>query len=312
MGKVMTVRGPIEPSEMGFTLTHEHVLVDFIGADQVTPDRYDPDEALATILPHLKRARDLGCRTLVECTPSFLGKDARLLKRLSEATGVHILTNTGYYGAANDKYVPKHAYDESPGRLADRWVKEWEEGIDGTEVRPGFIKIGVDRASLSEIDRKLVEAAAITHKRTGLLILSHTGYAEPAMEEIATLKAAGVHPAAWVWTHAQNETDNGDHERAAKEGAWIAFDGLSKSRVERDLGHLSAMKQLGCLRNVLLSHDAGWYRPGEPGGGSYREHEDMFTTVLPALREASFTEDEIRLLTVENPARAFSIGVRAL
>jgi phosphotriesterase-related protein len=310
MGEVMTVNGPISPSQMGFTLTHEHVLVDFIGAEQASPDRYDRDEAFGKILPHLQHVKELGCVTFVECTPSYIGRDVRLLERLSAASGLQILTNVGYYGAADDKFVPAHAYDESAEQLAQRWTREWELGIDGTDVRPGFIKIGVDPTSLSEIDRKLVVAAAKTHRRTGLLILSHTAYATPAMEQLEILEREGIHPSAWVWTHAQNENDNAAHEKAARQGAWIAFDGLNRSELDRYLKHLAEMKARDCLDNVLLSHDAGWYRAGEPDGGSYRPHDDMFTTVLPTLKESGFTDAEIHTLTVANPRRAFAIGVR--
>ena len=313
-GKVMTVMGRIDPDDIGFALTHEHVLVDFIGADQVSKDRYSEDAVFKKILPYLQQARALGCETLVECTPSYLGKDAALVKRLSKATGLHMLTNTGYYGAANDKFVPAHAYDENEDELSDRWVMEWEEGIDGTGIRPGFIKIGVDRESLSEIDEKLVRAAARTHLRSGLTIMSHTGFAIPALEEIAVLQEEGVHAMAWIWTHAQNEKDNEKHKIAAEKGAWIAFDGLNanEKRLARDVKHLMAMKAYGLLDHVLLSHDAGWYRPGEPDGGKFRPFVDLFETFLPALRKHGFTQDQIDLMTIENPKRAFTIGVRKI
>ena len=310
-GRVMTVNGPISPEKMGFVLTHEHILVDFIGAAQVSKDRYDAGEAFEVILPHLKQARDLGCETFVECTPAYIGRDAALLKRVSDATGITMLTNTGYYGAANDKYVPAHAYEETADQLTDRWVAEWEGGIEGTGIRPGFIKVGVDKTSLSEIDRKLVQAAARTHLRTGLTILSHTGYDTPAHEELTVLKAEGVDPSAWVWTHAQNEKDNTSHIRAARAGAWIAFDGVRSGKIERDVAHLKAMQAADLLDHVLLSHDAGWYRPGEPGGGKFRPYDTLFTEFLPALKAAGFNDDEVHLLTVENPKRAFAVGVRA-
>lgn len=312
VGKVMTVTGLIDPDDMGFSLTHEHVLVDFIGADQVSKDRYDEDAAFKKILPYLQQAKALGCETFVECTPSYIGKDAAFVRRLSKATGLHMLTNTGYYGAANDKFVPAHAYEESADELANRWVTEWEKGIDGTNIRPGFIKIGVDRESLSEIDKKLVRAAARTHLRSGLTVMSHTGPAIPALEEIAVLHEEGVHASAWIWTHAQNERNNEKHKIAAEKGAWIAFDGLNANEkpLTRDLKHLRAMKAYGLLDHVLLSHDAGWYRPGEPDGGRFRPFVDLFETFLPALRKHGFTQDEIDLMTIENPKRAFTIGVR--
>lgn len=90
------------------------------------------------------------------------------MKRLSEATGLNIITATGYYGAANDRFVPSHAYKETAEELASRWIEEFERGIEGTGIKPGIIKIGVDAGPLSEIDAKLVQAAALTHLKTGL------------------------------------------------------------------------------------------------------------------------------------------------
>ncbi len=103
VGQVMTVLGPVRPDQFGSALSHEHVLVDFIGADRVSRQRYDADEAYDVALPYLRRVKDLGCRGFVECTPAYLGRDPRLLERLAKTTGLHILTNTGYYGAAKDQ-----------------------------------------------------------------------------------------------------------------------------------------------------------------------------------------------------------------
>ena len=83
---------------------------------------------------------------------------------MSEASGLHILSNTGYYGAAKDKHLPGFAFTESAEQLAARWTREFEQGIDGTSIKPAFMKIGVDEAPLSEVDAKLVRAAAITSR----------------------------------------------------------------------------------------------------------------------------------------------------
>ena len=92
---IHTVRGPVQADALGVTLMHEHVLVDFAGAALVHPSRYDTDEAFALVLPHLRRLADHGCRTFVECTPSYLGRDPALLARLSEASGLNIPDQTG-------------------------------------------------------------------------------------------------------------------------------------------------------------------------------------------------------------------------
>jgi predicted metal-dependent phosphotriesterase family hydrolase len=37
----------------------------------------------------------------------------------------------------------------------------------------------------------------------------------------------------------------------------------------------------------------------------------LFTEFLPALKKAGFSDDDIELLTVTNPAKSFTIGVRS-
>lgn len=308
--EVMTVAGPVPTNALGITLPHEHVLVDFIGADKVSRDRYDQNEAFRVALPHLKRVRELGVRTFVECTPAYIGRDPGLLKRLASATGLQILTNTGYYGAANDKFVPAHAFKETPDQLANRWINEWRDGIEDTGIRPGFIKIGVDSGPLSEIDRKLVRAAARAHLATGLTIASHTGNGAAALDELATINEEGVDATAFIWVHAQNERDPAVHARAAEAGAWIELDGIGPKSFDRHLDAMKAMKARGLLGRVLLSHDAGWYHVGEPNGGNFRPFDLLFTRFIPALKKAGVTETEIRTMTVDNPREAFAIRVR--
>jgi phosphotriesterase-related protein len=310
-GQVITVTGPVAPNSLGVTLPHEHVMVDFIGADQASPDRYERDQVYEIVLPYLKQLRQSGCQSFVECTPAFLARDPLLLKRLSEASGLHILTNTGYYGARQGKYLPKHALEESAEQLAARWLAEWKNGIDSTGIRPGFIKIGVDGGRLTDVNRKLVQAAARTHLQSGLTIACHTGDGVAAMEEMEILRDEGVDPSAWIWVHAQNERDQALLERAAARGGWVEFDGIGPDSIERHIELISHMKSRGLLSRVLISHDAGWYSVGEPGGGKFRSYTTLFERFIPALEKAGFNDGEIRRLTVDNPAEAFTVRVRA-
>jgi phosphotriesterase-related protein len=305
-GAVQTVTGLVPAAELGLTLMHEHVLVDFIGADQVSPQRYDANHAFTTILPHLLQARKNGCRTLVECTPAFLGRDGALLRRLSEASGLHILTNTGLYGAANDKHLPRYAFTEGAEQLAARWTREFEQGIDGSPIKPAFMKIGVDDAPLSEVDRKLVRAAALTSRSTGLPIASHTGTGLAAIAELGVLEDGGVPASSFIWVHAQSERDPAFHARAAKAGAWVEFDGISETSIARHVALVVEMKTRGLLGRVLVSHDAGWYRVGEPGGGRFRPFDTLFTRFIPALTAAGVTTSEVNQLLVDNPRQALT------
>jgi phosphotriesterase-related protein len=307
----MTVRGPISLDQLGATLPHEHILLDFIGADQISRDRYNQDEVYESVLPYLQQAKDLGCETLVECTPRWIGRDVILLRRLARATGLHILTNTGYYGAARNKFLPRHAYTDSLLELSGRWIAEWEEGIDRTGIRPGFIKIGVDSGRLSDIHRKLVRAAARTHLHTGLTIAAHTGDGVAALDEISTLLEEGVAGNAFIWVHAQNEADLDAHLQAAGQGAWVEFDHLSPKDLDNHVASVQAMKAEGLLHRVLVSHDAGWYEVDKPNGGEFRPFDTLFTQFIPALKEKGFTDDDVRQLVVINPREAFAVRTRA-
>lgn len=308
--QVMTVTGAIDASAMGHTLAHEHILVDFIGAEEVNPPRWDRDVVIKKVLPYLEEAKGAGCHTLVDCTPNYLGRDVALLKLLSEKSGLFIVTNTGYYGGSDNKFLPRHTFTETAEQLSRRWVVEWQQGIDGTPVRPGFMKISVNPSHLSDISLKLIHAAALTHLRTGLTIASHTGPAIPAFEQIEILKENRVSPAAFIWVHAQNEKDISQYVKAARDGAWISLDGLREDNVQQYLEMLSDLKKEKCLHRVLLSHDAGWYDPSKADGGEFRGYTTLFRKMIPALEQEGFTETEIIQLIQENTANAFAIGVK--
>lgn len=283
----------------GSILVHEHILVDFIGADSIHPGRYDPDEVFRVARPKLEELRQFGCVRLLECTPQYLGRDPRLLARLSEAIGIELWTNTGIYGAAKHRYVPAWARQASAEELARRWIREARDGLDG--VRPRFVKTGVSGAPLAELDRKLIRAAGLTSLETGLTIASHTDGGGPAAaEQLEILVALGVEPGKFVWVHAQNEKDHAWHERLARAGAWVEFDGIHEKTLEWHLACVRHMARAGWLRRVLVSQDAGWYHVGEPGGGTFRGYTFIYTGFVPRL-EAGWAKQ----LLIENPRAAF-------
>ena len=310
--KIRTVRGEIPASAIGKTLYHEHLLVDFIGADSIGYHRWNKAEVVEKVLPYLLEIKKSGYKTLVDCTPAYLGRDPELLKMLSEKSGIQIITNTGYYSAVGGKYIPKHGFTETAEQLANRWIAEAKEGIEGTGAFPGFIKIAVERKPLEEINRKVVEAACITHKATGLVIMSHTGPAVPAFQQLEIVKSYGIDPSAFIWTHAHNEQDFTKHIKAAKMGAWIAFDNFTPAQLDRFVEFALIMKKQGLLNKVLFSHDAGWFDPGKSGGGKFRGFMEIEELLIPALIKAGLKTKEIDQLFIKNPANAFKIQVRQL
>jgi len=304
------VSGEIPANQIGKTLHHEHLLVDFIGADSISYDRWNKDEVVKKVLPYLLEIKKMGYKTLVDCTPAYLGRDPELLKMLVEKSGLQIITNTGYYSAMGGKFIPKHGFTETAEQLANRWIDEAKNGIEGSGVYPGFIKISVERGPLEEINRKVVEAACITHKATGLTIMSHTGLAVPAFQQLEILDKYGIDPSAFIWTHAHNEQDFNKHLQAARMGAWIAFDNFNPKRLDRYVEFAQLMKKEGLLNRLMFSHDAGWYKPGEPNGGSFRGFTEIEELLIPALEKNGLSQQDINQLFTLNPAEAFQVKVR--
>lgn len=304
---IVTVNGGMRASESGITLPHEHVLVDFIGADSITPGRYNADTVFQRVLPYLVELRAAGCETLFECTPEYLGRDVRLLERLSKASGVNIVTNTGYYGAVKHKYLPKHVFSESAEQIAKRWVDEFKNGIKGTGIKPGFIKLSADEGLLSPIQRVLLVAGALAFQQTGLTIAVHSGDGAAAREELNILMQNGVPPDAYIWVHAQNEKNFEVFEEIAGKGAWVEFDGLNEDNIPQYVSFLKYMKQKNLLHRTLVSHDAGYYDVVSPNGVKFRRYTTLFTDLVPALKKEGFTDGEIGMITTENSSHAFSI-----
>lgn len=316
----MTVRGPVAHGDLGRTLAHEHVVVDFIGAAKVSPERYDHDAAFDTALPHVRALKERGVGTIVECTPAYIGRNVALLRRLSKEADLHVVTNTGWYAAVNHRYLPPEAHTETADQIARRWLTEWQDGIEGTGIRPGFLKLGTGNGPLPEVDARLLRAAAAMHHDTGLSIFVHTGDGKAALDEIRILAEERVRPEAMVWVHAQNDPGPIQIE-AAKRGAWVSLDGysLAVQNRERYPNMLAAHRDAGTLGRVLISHDDGWAVDGDAprgnglklfGNGNPNPYQSVFTHLLPELNRRRFTEEQVDQLLRLNPREALTIRRR--
>lgn len=306
-GVVTTVNGPITPEKMGLTLAHEHVLVDFVGANNISSERYNRQKVFETVLPYLKAIRSKGCKTLVECTPTYLGRDVLLLQQLSKSSDLHIITNTGWYGASKEKFLPGMISQLSSEQIANKWISEARQGIDGTGIKPGFMKIAVDDVPFSDNISKILNAAAITYKETGLPIGVHTSNGgDPAKQQMKIFQSKNIPLERWIWIHAQNEKDISIHLEAARKGAWISFDNVSANNMDEYLQRLKTLRSEGLLGHVLISHDAGWYDVVEPSK-KIRGYSDIFDYFVPYLEKNNFSKADINQLLVHNPARAFTV-----
>ncbi|HEX5155544.1 MAG TPA: hypothetical protein VFW07_29080 [Parafilimonas sp.] len=175
-----------------------------------------------------------------------------------------------------------------------------------------FLSLCVDAPHLPSLHEKLVRAAAITNLKTGLTICSPTDPAVAALEELDILQKMNVHPSAFVWTHAQMEKDKSLHVKAAHMGTWVSLDGIGWGEFENYADSIDNLRAAGLLNRVLISHDAGWYKPDEKHGGNFTGFTNIFTQLLPFLKKKGFTESDINQLLLKNPAEAFGITIRKL
>jgi phosphotriesterase-related protein len=299
---IHTICGPIPVSQLGFTLPHEHIMVDFGGAASAGKHRYDAADVVEVMQPYLQDLVDQGVQTLIECTPNYLGRDVEIFRTLSERTGLNIVSNTGLY---NNQYLPDYAHNSSAERLAASWITEFENGIEGTGIKPGFIKTAVNPQP-TEVDLKLIHAAALTHKVTGLTIATHTCTAEAAEQIVGVLEANNVDPSRWIFVHAHLEPDVPRLIPLTKAGVWIELDGLAWGGDAEHAEILLLLLKKGFEDQILLSQDAGWYNIGEDNGGKIIPYTRLKREFLPLLKERGVTDAIIEKITCINPAKAFA------
>lgn len=305
--EIITVAGPVPAGSLGPALAHEHVMSIFSAPATADPE-YDESALRAAVLPALHALRADGVAAVFECTADYFGRDVVRLREFSRETGLHIITNTGYYGASEGRYLPPGLDALDVETIAAGWIAEAREGIAGTGIRPGFIKLGVNAGPLREVDRQLLAAAARTHLATGLTLAVHTGdNPGAAAAQLELFREAGVAPRAWIWVHAHLVNSTQALLAAGHAGAWLSLDGWTPANTPRLLERLQALKTAGLLGRVLISHDGNLF----PAlGRAPRPMNYLFTAGRERLLDAGFTAEEWHRLTVLNPAAAFAVRVR--
>lgn len=217
--KLRTVRGDIEPSEMGSALPHEHVLgsVDVFWEPSDDP-LADPDPESGPTLANLWHWRenptanrgnvhlateeeavdeikilpDLGVGTLV-CVSPFAPEpgdnvaNATGLKRVSEATGVHIVSGTSYYVA---DFYPEEIQALTEDQMVEQIVQAVTVGIGGTDVRAGIIgEVGLSSWPPVPFEERSLAASVRAQRQTGAALTIHNPYFMP----LETLREVGQH-----------------------------------------------------------------------------------------------------------------------
>jgi phosphotriesterase-related protein len=303
---LQTVTGLIHEKEAGTILVHEHVLVGFVEDGKLTPDDYDRHEVVASILPLLLQLKEAGCSTFVDCAPEYLGRDPYVLKDLSTKSGLHLVTNTGFYKAP---YLPPFVYQATEPELSDLWIREAQNGIGDSGVFPGYIKIALnDGTSINETQQKILRAAIRTSFETGLPIQCHTIGGDTALHAGEIMREAGFDRERFIWVHAQTGKDLAVHQRLADEGMWISIDSILPGTYDKHVEMLLQLRTHGVSsEQILLSQDTGWYTVGEEKGGNLRPYHHLLTDFLPYAAQQGLDLDWLKQCITRNAYRAMRI-----
>ena len=297
-GVVRTVRGDIDPSELGPTDAHEHLFLS-------TP--LQPGDEFANVGRAIEEARTLvaaGATTLVDWTPIGLGRDPEGLLRVSEATGLHIVAATGVHRDAH--YPPEHPLRrETAERLAERFVAD----LTGPGTCSGVIKVGASYHRLQPFEQVVFAAAAEAHRRTGAPVCVHAEHGTMGLGIVQRLGELGVPAAAVVLAHLDRNPDAGEHAETGATGAWLQLDGPGRAKYWPDsmvLQLIADLAERGMAGHLLLGGDTGRRSMVRAyGGGPGLDY--VFARFKPRL-ERELGSDLSRLIFVENPARAFSLS----
>jgi len=311
-GWIQTISGKVAPSDWGPTLSHEHLFTDLRGPTVPDYGLGDPEHVAATLKPYLDEAAALGATALIEYSTIGVGRNPQILKKLGEISPLKIIAPTGVYRQA---YVPEELKTKSIPELVEMWTRDIVTGIDGTDVKAGFVKMAVSDEGITELEAKHLKAAVLTSQRTGAIVASHTIGGELARQEINLLEGFGLDLNRFIWTHAQSETNEDYHIDAAQRGVYISIDAIGSGWASDDdmLAHTLNLIDQGYTDRILLSHDGGWYDPSQPDGhppnGGIRGFTALFKDFIPALKTHGVSDDVIGRIITRNPAEAFALKI---
>ncbi len=302
MGTVMTVTGPVAEDEIGLVLPHEHIFINTVREYRGTGLLNDEHLAVREV----SLFREEGGGTIVELTPVELDRDPAALRRVAEATGVHVVMGCGHY---RDPYLDRDWFDRTaPDAIADLMVRDIEEGADGTGVRAGIIgEIGADKRYVSAAEERSFRAAARAHRRTGLAISTHAARWPVGLAQLEILTAEGVDPGRVIVGHADTVPMPDYHLELARRGCYVQFDSIGTGTaydLDRAVDYVLNLVRAGFEDRILLSHDVflrGHMRADGGCGYGY-----LFTSFLPRLIEAGLDEEQVRAFVTANPRRALT------
>ncbi len=311
MPSVPTVTGPVDTSALGFTLMHEHVFVLSEGVVANFPRLWPREERVTQAVAALREAKAHGVETIVDLTVLGLGRDVATVREIARQAGIRVIAATGLY---TYDALPHYFESRGPDHMADLFVQDIEEGIQGTDIRAGILKCATDQQGVTTGVEKVLRAVARAHRRTGVPISTHThAPSEQGLRQQEIFEQEGVDLRRVVIGHSGDSEDIAYLQKLMARGSYIGMDRFGIDMLlptDKRVATIARLCALGHADRMVLSHDASchidWFdeamiRQAVPRWNFLHIPDD----VIPALKAAGVSDDQVRLMTFDTPRRIF-------
>ena len=315
MKNIETVLGPIDTSKLGFTLSHEHVVVSSAGIPQIYPEFIQRENSITQSIKVLKKVKANGVDTIVDLTTIDLGRDIHLLQKVSKESGINIVCATGTW-----RDIPRAFWSASIDSIKSLYVREIKQGIEDTQIKAGIIKVANDSEGVTQEGEIILRAAARAQIETGVPISTHTWAPKKIGEDqIKIFSEENVDLNRVYIGHSNDSTDIGYLKGIIEKGAWLGMDRYPGGRQgqtpnwEKRTEILASLILDGYGKKIMLGHDwavklAIESEENEEKRNVYNPDGYLFIKnhVLPKLQDSGVSLEQIKDLVISNPYRFFS------
>ena len=327
MPTVQTVTGPVDASDLGRTLVHEHIRISYAGEELDPTYAWDRAETVARAVDKMGELLDAGFRTFVDPCPIELGRDPELYAEISSRSGMQMVCTTGFYTQHMDSGLPFYWRARDPEEIAELYVQELRDGIADTGgIRAGAIKAATG-LEVTDAEHRMLTGAAHAQREVGCAIITHTENSRHGDVQQDIFDEGGADLGRVLIGHQDEQTDVAPIRKLAERGTFVGVDRIGLEILapdERRADHVATLVREGFTDQVCLSQDhicaltaprSSFWVPPEHRAASAKRREEIawqvwqrpytyiVTDFVPMLVERGVTEADVEKIFVDNPRR---------
>lgn len=314
MATVNTTRGPLDTSNLGFTLMHEHVILGSPGVRENWPEAFDKERAMRRAVEQLNAAKAAGVDTIVDLTTADNGRDVPMVAEVANQTDVNVIVCTGLW-----RLIPRTFGAFTVDQVAKLMIRDIEVGIQGTDIKAAIIKNASDDAKITGPQDMAHRAAARAHRATGVPLSTHTDCGtQSGLDQLRVYKEEGVDLSRVIIGHSGDTEDMDYLKKILDTGAYIGMDRFGLDHfgpmqllnTPQRVAMIARLCKEGYADRMVLSHDASGFPDGRDVDVQSQTWPNWRYThipqdVLPLLLEAGVSQEQIDTMTKTTPKAIF-------